>query len=73
MGDSAAISISVNGEQRRCSAGLTLPELLEELGYKPALVVVEFNGVILSRSSWGDQPVVESDVLEVVTIVGGGS
>jgi sulfur carrier protein ThiS len=27
----------------------------------------------LPRSSWGDQPVVESDSLEVVTIVGGGS
>jgi sulfur carrier protein len=36
-------------------------------------VVVEFNGSILSRQNWPSQPVVESDVLEVVTIVGGGS
>jgi sulfur carrier protein len=35
--------------------------------------VVEFNGAILSRQHWASQPVVESDVLEVVTIVGGGS
>jgi sulfur carrier protein len=37
------------------------------------LVVVEFNGTILPRQAWLAQPVVESDVLEVVTIVGGGS
>ncbi|WP_369795521.1 sulfur carrier protein ThiS [Synechococcus sp. GFB01] len=36
-------------------------------------MVVEFNGVILPRQRWAEQPVVESDVLEVVTIVGGGS
>jgi sulfur carrier protein len=34
---------------------------------------VEFNGTILPRSAWTGQLVVESDVLEVVTIVGGGS
>jgi sulfur carrier protein len=36
-------------------------------------VVVEFNGTILPRQHWPSQPVVESDVIEVVTIVGGGS
>jgi sulfur carrier protein len=68
-----SITIQLNGEPRLCAAGLTLPEVLEAFGYRPQLVVVEFNGVILPRSSWGDQPVVESDCLEVVTIVGGGS
>ncbi|MFM8674105.1 MAG: sulfur carrier protein ThiS, partial [Vulcanococcus sp.] len=37
------------------------------------LVVVEFNGSILPRQRWSDQPVREADGLEVVTIVGGGS
>ena len=69
----AMIAIQLNGETRRCPAGLTLPELLESCGYRPALVVVEFNGEILPRSRWSQQVVVESDVLEVVTIVGGGS
>ena len=67
------ITIQLNGEARLCAAGLTLPEVLEACGYRPQLVVVEFNGEILPRSSWGDQPVVESDSLEVVTIVGGCS
>ena len=46
---------------------------MEALGYRPQLVVVEFNGTILPRQRWSEQPVVETDALEVVTIVGGGS
>jgi sulfur carrier protein len=67
------ISLQVNGDKRACSAGLNLEQALLELGYQPRLVVVEFNGTILPRQAWPAQPVVESDVLEVVTIVGGGS
>jgi len=69
----ATLEIQVNGEPRRCGAGLTLVQVLEGLGYRPQLVVVEFNGAILPRQRWGTQAVVESDVFEVVTIVGGGS
>ena len=67
------IVLRVNGEERTAPAGLTLDQVLEALGYQPRLVVVEFNGTILARQHWASQPVVESDVLEVVTIVGGGS
>ena len=67
------ITLMVNGEVRRCPAGLTLPAVLEALGYRPQLVVVEFNGEILPRQRWDSQGVGETDVLEVVTIVGGGS
>ena len=67
------ITIQVNGEARTCPAGLCLEVVLAALGYRPALVVVEFNGAILPRSAWPSQSVLESDVLEVVTIVGGGN
>jgi sulfur carrier protein len=67
------ITVQVNGEPRRCPPGLSLDRVLEAFGYRPQLVVVEFNGEILARQHWAEQPVVESDVLEVVTIVGGGS
>lgn len=73
MSETTTIAITVNGELRRCPAALMLPAVLEALGYRPQLVVVEFNGAILARSAWPQQPVVETDVLEVVTIVGGGS
>ena len=67
------IEIRVNGETTSCPEGLNLVQMLEHLGYRPQLVVVEFNGEILPRSGWADQPVAEGDGLEVVTIVGGGS
>ena len=69
----AEIQLRVNGEPRSCGAGLSLDQALERLGYRPQLGGVEFNGSILPRSRWSEQPVVESDVLEVVTLVGGGS
>ena len=65
--------IRLNGDLIECPAGLSLLQLLELRGYKPQLVVVEFNGEILPRARWADQPVREADALEVVTIVGGGS
>ena len=68
----ASISLQVNGEQRTCPAGLSLDQVLESLGYRPQLVVVEFNGEILARGRWSSQMVQEGDGLEVVTIVGGG-
>jgi sulfur carrier protein len=67
------IAIRVNGEPRTCPAGCDIREVLSHLGYQPAVVVVELNGVILPRSQWPSRTVVESDALEVVTIVGGGA
>ena len=67
------IAIRVNGETTSCPEGLNLVQMLEHLGYRPQLVAVEFNGEILPRARWAEQPVREADGLEVVTIVGGGS
>ena len=66
------IALQVNGESRQATAGLSLQQLLVELGYEPRLVVVEFNGAIVPRTQWPSQPVAAGDRLEVVTIVGGG-
>jgi sulfur carrier protein len=70
---SASIAIQLNGEGARVPQGFTLQQLLEHLGYRPQLVVVEFNGEILPRQRWPEQWVREADSVEVVTIVGGGS
>ena len=47
--------------------------LLEHLGYKPQLVVVELNGAIINSTDWINTKIKNGDCLEVVTIVGGGS
>ncbi|MBG1245433.1 sulfur carrier protein ThiS [Nostoc sp. NZL] len=66
------IMIHVNGETHSCSSQTSLPDLLQELGFNPRLVAVEYNGEILHRQFWPQTKVQSGDRLEVVTIVGGG-
>lgn len=66
------IDLQVNGELRRCPPHITLPQLLEQLGFNPRLVAVEYNGEILHRQFWQQTQMQAGDCLEVVTIVGGG-
>ena len=68
------MQLKVNGEQRALEADLTrLDQVVEALGHHPKLVVVEFNGLILTPDLWAGQEVKDGDSLEIVTIVGGGS
>ncbi len=67
------MTLLLNGEPRDCPPGLTLLQAVCHFGYEPRLVVVECNGTILPRRIWAEQALQEGDVLEVVTIVGGGS
>ena len=65
------LNITINGEQREV-ASRTVLGLLEELRLQPKRMVVEHNGVIVQRDSFGDTPLNEGDVLELVRLVGGG-
>jgi sulfur carrier protein len=69
---SEQINLQVNGETRNCSSQTPLPDLLQQLGFNPRLVAVEYNGEILHRQFWTETIVKSGDRLEVVTIVGGG-
>ncbi|MEG4351767.1 sulfur carrier protein ThiS [Microcoleus sp. LAD1_D5] len=66
------IALQVNGETRNCAIDTPLPNLLEQLGLNPRLVAVEYNGEILHKQFWESTHMQEGDILEVVTIVGGG-
>ena len=68
------MQLTVNGEARQLDDALTnLDQVIDALGHHPRLVVVEFNGLILTPERWGSQLVQDGDSLEIVTIVGGGS
>ena len=70
------MKLKINGEIKTIGYSikeLLLEGLLEHLGYKPQLVVVELNGEIISPKVWISTKVKNGDCLEVVTIVGGGS
>jgi sulfur carrier protein len=66
------IILQVNGETRSCLSQTFLPDILQQLGFNPRLVAVEYNGEILHRQFWSQTEVQPGDRLEVVTIVGGG-
>tara|TARA_B100000614_G_scaffold238114_1_gene236742 strand:- start:231 stop:449 length:219 start_codon:yes stop_codon:yes gene_type:complete len=70
------MKLKINGEIKtivNSNEDFPLEGLLEHLGYKPQLVVVELNGEIISPKVWTTTKVKDGDSLEVVTIVGGGS
>ena len=71
------MKLKINGEIKTIGTHnekeLLMEVLLENLGYKPQLVVVELNGEIISPKVWKSTKIKNGDCLEVVTIVGGGS
>ena len=70
------MKLKINGEIKTIQnpeSEFLLEGLLEHLGYKPQLVVVELNGVIVNPKDWISTKIKNGDCLEVVTIVGGGS
>ncbi|RAQ48649.1 thiamine biosynthesis protein ThiS [Arthrospira sp. O9.13F] len=66
------ITLKVNGEAQTCAPDTSLPKFLEDLGLNPRLVAVEYNGEILHRQFWEITTMEMGDILEIVTIVGGG-
>ena len=70
------MKLKINGEIKtidHSNEEFVLENLLDHLGYKPQLVVVELNGEIINPKVWISTKIKNGDCLEVVTIVGGGS
>ena len=70
------MKLKINGEIKnieKSNGEFLLEGLIELLGYKPQLVVVELNGEIINPKLWISTKIKNGDCLEVVTIVGGGS
>jgi thiazole synthase len=67
------VTILLNGERRELPGPLTLAELLRRMELRPEHVAVEVNRELVPRARHEAREVREGDVLEVVTLVGGGS
>ena len=70
------MKLKVNGEikELKIEGGPTsLSSIIRLLVTHPDLVVVELNGSIVSNDLWKEQSINDGDVIEIVTIVGGGS
>jgi thiazole synthase len=72
MHSDGTVSITVNGEHKRVTAGLTIARLAEELGLVPAKLAVERNLEVVPRSTLDQVIVEDGDELEIVHFVGGG-
>jgi len=67
-----ALRIVLNGEEARVAAGTTLAQLLDRFVKDRARVAVERNRAIVPRARYAEEPVHDGDVIEIVTLAGGG-
>jgi len=67
-----ALRVTINGEERKFEAAVSIDRLLSELGLEPAKIAVERNLEIVPRSQYRDITVADGDRLEIVRFIGGG-
>ncbi len=67
-----AMSITLNGEQRRILTAASVRDLIRELGLDEDAVAVERNRAIVRKPSWAETMLRSGDRIEVVRFVGGG-
>lgn len=66
------ISITVNGERVEIAGEMTVETLLDTVDVPPNYLAVEVNADVVPREAYGETVVRAGDVVEVVTLVGGG-
>ena len=69
------MKIKVNGEQKKIvleQENALLSTVLNSMGYKTNTIVVELNNLIINSKKWGEVKLKDGDILEIVSIVGGG-
>jgi sulfur carrier protein len=66
------MQVIVNGEPRDVSEGLTVSELLAQLGVAGGRVAVEVNEEVVPRQAFALRRLAGGDRVEIVHFVGGG-
>ena len=61
-----------NGEEYFVTQEVRLNELLEYFTYESTLFVVEYNRFICNKKKWNEIVIQKNDIIEIITIVGGG-
>lgn len=64
--------VTLNGEARDLTQGLTVNDLVDELGLSKRRIAVEVNRDILPRDDYATYALREGDVVEIVQFIGGG-
>jgi thiamine biosynthesis protein ThiS len=66
------MTVRLNGEQRECREGMTLADLVAELGLGTRRIAVEVNRDIIPRDEYAHCRLHPGDEIELVHFVGGG-
>lgn len=66
------MTVTVNGETRSVPDGLTLRALIESLGLGQSACAAEINRELIPRRQHDQKTLQPGDVIELVTLVGGG-
>ena len=66
------VTIRLNGEPLNCLSTMSLKDILKYLDFQLDLVIVEYNSQIVQLNDLDHIPLNSGDIVEVLTIVGGG-
>jgi sulfur carrier protein len=66
------MTLTVNGQPRPTDDARTVEELIRAMGLAGRPVAVEVNREVVPKRRHADTPLRDGDVVELVTLVGGG-
>lgn len=62
----------LNGNEYFTNSNLTIFEIINYFDYNTSLLVLEYNNRICNKKDWNKIYINDNDIIEIVTIVGGG-
>ena len=73
MGDYVSrMRVTLNGEPRDLRDGLTVAQLVDDLGLRRRRIAIEINLDVLARDTYDAHQLCDGDVVEIVHFIGGG-
>jgi len=66
------VHVTINGEPQGLNDGLTIADLIIQLGLHERRIAVEVNREIIARERYATRTLTEGDQIEIVHFVGGG-
>lgn len=63
--------LRINGETKEFEKNMGIIDLLSGLGITQN-IIIELNGEIIKKDNWNEIMLKDNDIIEIVSIVGGG-
>ena len=62
----------LNGHKFLYTKELTLNQIIKYFGYQNFLFIIEYNNLICNQDRWEEIKIKSNDIIEIISIVGGG-